>query len=126
MVIGHTPAQLGDDPIVRLRFAPLAPSAPKAVLKNPARDTEAKGEVQGPAKDQCILSIEISKNFLIESQLEERGLSTADLRARVALKERESVRPPDPGTVDVHDFSPHEDSCLTTNQHREARREIRK
>ncbi|EKX53384.1 hypothetical protein GUITHDRAFT_161037 [Guillardia theta CCMP2712] len=46
MVIGHTPAQLGDDPIVRLRFAPLMPSATRA--------------------------------------------------ARVALKEREKIRPPDP------------------------------
>jgi hypothetical protein len=73
MPFGHTRAQQGDEFPVRLRFAEL-----------PA--DRAGG---GGAQKRERFKPEPPRNVL------ERGLTTADLKARVALKEKASVRPPD-------------------------------
>lgn len=74
MPFGHTRAQQGDDFPVRLRFANLPAAGGGGPSGQGKRDA-----YQAPAPRKVL----------------ERGLTTADLKARVALKAKASVRPPD-------------------------------
>jgi hypothetical protein len=64
----------GDDFPVRLRFA----------------DLPAQGQGQPPKAERARYEAPLPRQVL------ERGLTTADLKARKDLKEKASVRPPDP------------------------------
>jgi hypothetical protein len=73
MALCHNRGQQGDDLPVRFRFANL-PAEPGSNLKGKTRE-----RYDAPAPRAVL----------------ERGLTTADLKQRVALKEKASVRPPD-------------------------------